>query len=122
MSNEVIFILFVFIPLFVLGLLMTIAQRRFLKSFREIVNPDKPISTEEVLKLFSKKVQKPEEFFKFLKGDFNNYPGVVTKLYWQHYKNPKLDKEAGQVRKFIILLIVVPLIGFLLSFLIALLK
>lgn len=120
MSNEVIFILFVLVPLFVLGLLMTIAQRKFLKSYREIVNPNKPISTEGVAKLFVQKAKKPEELLKFIKQDLNNYPEFILNLYGKHFKNPKLEKEAAEVRRLTLLTIIIPFLGFIFAFLLAL--
>ncbi|MBI5123089.1 hypothetical protein HZA75_04505 [Candidatus Roizmanbacteria bacterium] len=113
MSNEIIFIILVFLPLFILGFLMTTAQRNFLRSVRKIINPDEPISTAELMKLFVKKFQKPEELIKFIKNDFNKYPGNTINLYWQHYNNPELEKKSNLVRRYTILTFVIPTLGFI---------
>jgi len=111
MSTESAFIVFVFIPGLILGIFMTKAQRKFLRSYREIVNPDRPIFSDELAQLFR---QKPGEFIKFIKQDFAVYLIVGWKMYWKRYKNPILEREAALVRKLIVFTFAVPLISFIL--------
>lgn len=112
MSTESSFILFVFFPGLILGIFMTKAQRKFLRSYREIINPDRPIFSDELAQLFR---QKSDKFIKFIKQDFAVYLIVGWKMYWKRYENPILEREASLVRKLIILTFVTPLIGFILT-------
>lgn len=114
MSTELVFILFVFIPGLILGIFMTKAQRKFLRFYREIINPNRPIFSDELAQLFR---QNPNKFIRFIKQDFAVYLIVGWKMYWKRYKNPILEKEAALVRKLIILTFVIPLIGFVLTIL-----
>ena len=117
MSTEVMFIIFAFIPFIILGILMVRAQSKFLQSYREIVNPDEPISSEEVLKLF---VEKPGKSLKFIKQDLITHPGKVANLYWMHFNNAKLEEEAKLVRTYTTLTIVIPALGFIIAVFLAL--
>lgn len=112
MSTESAFILFVFIPGLILGIFMTRAQRKFLRSYRKIVNPDRPIFSDELVRLFR---QKPDEFIKFIKQDFAVYLIGGWKMYWKRYENPVLEREVTLARKLILLTFIIPLIGFILT-------
>lgn len=112
MSSQPFFIFVCIIPSLITAILLVKAQRKFLRSYRKIINPEKPMLSDEIRQNLFKKGHSLET----LKDFYTGYGGRVLDAYYKHYDNPILEKQASLVRKLIIAIFIVPLIGFILSF------
>lgn len=115
MNSEIFFLILFFIPLCTLGILMSLAQQKFLRSYRRIVKPKKLVYSEEILSRFLGRQTDKEKQNKITIKDLKNYPYQLLKLLWRRYDNAQLEKKASRVRVFMILTAIIPLLGFALA-------
>jgi hypothetical protein len=108
------FTLITVIPFIISGILMAWAQRRFLNSCREILNPDEPLSSQEAIERIP---QKPGNIVKnIFTSDLTANGDMVLKHYFMHHTNPRLEREASLVRKLIFTTVMILILDIILSF------
>lgn len=110
MTSEAVFLIFVFIPFIIISFILVMTQRRFLKTYRKVVNPKKLISADELSNLLYKN---PSKFIRFLKNNFWEFTFLRGNLYFQEYENQVLNKQARQVRILILVSVLFLIFGFL---------
>lgn len=92
MSNELIFIIFIFIPFTIVGIFLTAAQRNFFNHYNKIFNPKEPVSVMDYAKKHNYNYFK---IFQFLLTKSVNKRG---QLYFKEYEDPKLNQYATLVK------------------------
>ncbi len=109
MTNEQIFVIFVFIPYIILTIFLAIIQRKFFDRYNKTLHPKDPISLLDVKKLYDKN---PSKAIKFLKNNFFDFIFVRGNLYFKKYTDNKLNTYSILIKTIIVILIILPVLIF----------
>lgn len=109
MSNEAFFVLFIFVPFISVGVILAIAQQKFIKLYREIYpKKDSPISSFE---LFEDLQNNPQKAREYMKKNFFKFVFLRSSIYYANYSDPRLNKIAKFIRVLFIILFAFPFLG-----------
>lgn len=95
MSQELLFILFIFIPLVIFSISLVITQRRFFDRYSRVFHPKDPISVVDLKRIY---IKNPSEAYTFLKKSGLKFIFLRWKLFLQKYDDPQLNRYALKVR------------------------